>query len=135
VFSRGDTVYTVYIPMTDAGGGPDWPMQYALMSPAQARSGLLNGLLTPPVVITKKPAMAPKSELIANSGPVFVTGIIDENGKLQALRAMRALDCRTRAAVNALAQWEFLAAQLGGKPVAIKVLIGVSVLSAEGVGK
>ena len=135
VFSRSDTVYTVYIPMTDAGGGPDWPMQYALMSPAQARSGLLNGLLVPPVVITKKPAMAPKSELGANSGPVFVTGIIDENGKVQALRAIRPLDGRARSALNAIAQWEFLAAQLDGKSVASRVLIGVSVLPAEEIGK
>ncbi len=135
VFSRSDTVYTVYIPMTDAGGGPDWPMQYALMSPAQAHNSVLNGLLTPPAVLKKSPATAPKTGLAANSGPVFVTGIIDETGKLGALRAIRALDGRTQAAVNALAQWEFLAAQLGGKPVACKVLIGVSVLSAEEVGR
>jgi len=121
--------------MTDAGGGPDWPMQYALMSPAQAHNSVQNGLLTPPAVLKKSQATAHKTELTANSGPVFVTGIIDENGKLQALRAMRALDGRTQAAINALAQWEFLAAQLGGKPVAVKVLIGVSVLPAEEVGK
>ena len=131
MFSRGDTVYTVYIPMTDAGGGPDWPMEYALTSPAATG----NGLLTPPVVLKKIQATAPKTELTPNSGPVFVTGIIDENGKLQALRAMRALDGRTQSAVDALAQWEFLAAELDGKPVASKVLIGVSVLPAEEVGK
>jgi len=135
VFSRSDTVYTVYIPMTDAGGGPDWPMQYALMNPAQAHNGLPNGLLIPPVVLKKSQATAPKTEFTVNSGPVFVTGIIDENGKLQALRAMRALDGRTQSAVNALAQWEFLAAQLDGKPVASKVLIGVSVMPVEKVEK
>ena len=135
VFSRSDTVYTVYIPMTDAGGGPDWPMQYALMSPAQARNGSSNGLLAPPAVLKKSPATAPKTGLAANSGPVFVTGIIDETGKLGALRAIRALDGRTQSALSALAQWEFLAAQLGGKPVACKVLIGVSVLPAEEVGR
>jgi hypothetical protein len=135
VFSRSDTVYTVYIPMTDAGGGPDWPMQYALMGPAHARNDSPNGLLAPPVVLKKSPAMAPKTELGANSGPVFVTGIIDESGKLGALRAVRALDGRAQSALNALAEWEFLAAQLDGKPVACKVLIGVSVIPAEEVGK
>ena len=49
VFSRGDTVYTVYIPMADAGGGPDWPIEYALMNSALAG----NGLLTPPVALKK----------------------------------------------------------------------------------
>jgi hypothetical protein len=131
VFSRSDTVYTVYIPMTDAGGGPDWPMQYTLMSSALAH----NGLLVPPVVLKKVQATAPKTGLTANSGPVFVTGIIDENGKLQALRTIRARDGRAQSAVNALAQWEFLAAQLDGKPVASKVLIGVSVMPTEEVGK
>ena len=135
VFSRSDTVYTVYIPMTDAGGGPDWPMQYALMSPAQAHNGSPNGLLTPPAVLRKSQATAPKTGLAANSGPVFVTGIIDENGKLGALRAVRDPDGRTQSALNALARWEFLAAHLGGKPVACKILIGVSVLPAEEVGK
>ena len=135
MFSRSDTVYTVYIPMNDAGGGPDWPMQYALMSPAQAHNGLPNGLLTPPAVLKKNQATAPKTGLAANSGPVFVTGIIDENGKLGALRAIRVLDARAQSALSALAQWEFLAAQLSGKPVACKILIGVSVLPAEEVGK
>jgi hypothetical protein len=135
VFSRSETVYTVYIPMTDAGGGPDWPMQYALTNSAPAHNGSLNGLLTPPVVLKKIQATAPKTALTSNSGPVFVTGIVDENGKLQALRAIRALDARAQWAVNALAQWEFLAAQLDGKPVSSKILVGVSVRPAEEAGK
>jgi len=135
VFSRSDTVYTVYIPMTEAGGGPDWPMQYALVSTSPAHSGLPSGLLTPPVVLKKNRATAPKAALAANSGPVFVTGIIDENGKLGNLRAIRAVDSRTQSALNGFAQWEFLAAQLDGKPVGCKVLIGVSVMPAEEVGK
>jgi len=135
VFSRGEIVYTVYIPMADAGGGPDWPMQYALASSGPAHNGSLDGLLTPPVVQKKIQATAPKTDLTANSGPVLVTGIIDENGKLQALRAIRALDGRAQCAMDALAQWEFLPGQLDGKPVASKVLIGVSVMPAEEVGK
>jgi len=136
VFSRNDTVYSVYIPMTDAGGGPDWPMQYALTNPASAaHNGSPSGLLTPPVVLKKIQATAPKTKLIANSGPVFVTGIIDENGKLQALHAVHAQDARAQFAVTALSQWEFLSAQLGGKPVASRVMIGVSVMPAEEVAK
>jgi hypothetical protein len=135
VFSRNDTVYTVYIPMTDSGGGPDWPMQYALMNSAPAHIGLLNGLVTPPVVRKKVAATGPKTDLAGSPGPVFVTGVIDDRGKLQALRTMRALDARAHAAMDALAHWEFLPAELDGKPVASKVLIGVSVMPAEEVGK
>ena len=129
VFSRSDTVYSVYIPMTDAGGGPAWPMQYALASPAPTS----NGLLAPPIVTKKIPAT--KLGVNANSGPVFVTGIIDENGKFQALRAVRALDSRAQSAVEALAQWEFLPAQLDGKPISSKVLIGVNASPTEQDGK
>jgi hypothetical protein len=127
IFSRDETVYTVYVPMTDAGGGPDWPMEYALVGPAP--SG--NGLLTPPVAVKKVQATCPKTDLTAKLGPVFVTGTIDETGKLQALRAVRVLDARVHSALDALAQWEFLPAQLDGKPVASRVLIGVSVVPIE----
>src|SRR6266853_1528146 len=131
VFLRTDTVYTVYIPMSDAGGGSDWPMEYAQLSSTPTG----NGLLTPPVVVKKIQATAAKIDLASNSGPVFVTGVIDENGKLKSLRAIRALDGRAQAAVNALSQWEFLPAQLEGQPVASKVLIGVSVMPSKQVAK
>jgi hypothetical protein len=119
--------------MTEVGGGPDWPMQYALMSPAQ--NSLPNALLTPPVVLKKKPATLAATYLKANSGPAFVTGMIDENGKLKDLRAVRTMDAKAQAAIRSLEQWEFQPAQLGGKPVPSKILIGVSVMPAQEDGK
>ena len=130
VFSRKDVVYTAYIPMTDAGGGPDWSIQYALASSASAG----NGLLTPPVALRKVAARGPRIDDSENAGPLFVTGVIDELGRLQGLQAVRSADRRAAPALNALAQWEFLPARLDGKPVASKVLIGVSVMPAEEVG-
>jgi hypothetical protein len=131
VFSRSDTVYTVNIPMADAGGGPDWSIEYALLgSPAAG-----NDLVTPPFALKKVGATGPKPDPNANPGPVFVIGIINEQGKLEGLRASRASDARAQAAVNALAQWEFLPALLDGKPVASKVLIGTTVMPAEAVTK
>ena len=134
VFSRSELVYTVYIPMNDVGSGPDCPMQYALFGSSAAPVGSL-GLLTPPMVVKKVPATAPKADIGADAGPVFLTGIIDKGGNLQLLRAARAMDARAQVALRAVAQWEFLAAQLDGKPVATKVLIGVSVMPAEEVEK
>jgi hypothetical protein len=127
VFGRSETVYSVSIPMAGAGGGSDWSMQYALLNPAQAGAGLL----VPPFVQKKVAATMARSQLTGDPGPVFVTGIIDENGKLQFLRAIRAQDPRSQAAVLALQQWEFLPAQLDGKPVPSKVLIGVTITAAE----
>jgi hypothetical protein len=106
-------------------------MAYALMDSAAAG----DGLPTPPVALKKIAATGPNTDRSANSGPVLVTGVIDENGKLQALRAIRTSDVRAQSAVDALAQWEFLPAQLNGKPVASKILIGVDVSPAWEVGK
>jgi len=131
VFARDETVYTVYVPMSDAGGGPDWPIEYALANPALAG----NGVVIPPLAIKKFQASAPKADVSANSGPVFVTGIIDDNGKLLGLRAIRVLGVRAESALKALAKWEFLPAQLDGKSVASRVLIGVSVVPTEEAAK
>jgi hypothetical protein len=125
-FSRNETVYSVSIPMADAGGGPDWTMQYALLNPGQAGAGLL----VPPLA-QKKVAAAMKSRLSTEAGPVFVSAVIDENGKLQSLKSIRAQDARSEVALRALAQWEFLPAQLDGKPVASKILLGVAVIVVE----
>lgn len=123
VFDRSETVYSVAISMADAGGGPAWTMQYAVLNPAQAT----NGLLVPPFAQKKVPAPMPKAQFAGETGPVFITGVIDERGKLQSLRSMRPQDARSQPAIRALQQWEFLPAQLDGKAVASKVLIGVTV--------
>lgn len=127
VFSRNETVYSVTIPMAGAGGGPDWTMQYALSNPAEASAGML----VPPFVEKKAGASIPRSQFAGDPGPLFVTGTIDDKGKMQSLRCLRAQDPRAQAAIRALEQWEFLPAQLDGKPVATKVLIGVTVSTVE----
>jgi hypothetical protein len=124
VFDRSETVYNVSIPMT---GGADWTLQYAVLDRAQASSGFL----TPPFAEKKVAAAMPKSELVTDSGPVFITGIIDEGGKLHTLRPIRPQDARSQPAIRALEQWEFLPAQMDGKPIACKVLIGVSVTTTQ----
>lgn len=123
VFGRNETVYSVSIPMGDAGGGPDWTMQYALLTPEQ--NG--NGLLVPPLAQKKSAATVSSSALSMQTEPVLITAIIDDLGKLQAMKSVRAQDGRSQAALRALQQWEFLPAQLDGRPVATKVLLGVPV--------
>jgi hypothetical protein len=122
VFDRSETVFSVAIPMGDAGGGPDWPMQYAMLNHGEPGAGLL----VPPFAQKKVAATMPRTQLAAEQGPVFVSGVIDETGTLQSLRSIRA-DARSQPAIQALQQWQFLPAQLDGRPVASKVLIGVTV--------
>jgi len=123
IFSRSETVYSVSIPMVDSGGGPDWTMQYALLDAAQAGAGLL----VPPIAQKKIAANMKSAAISVDAGPVFISAIIDENGKLQALKPVRTQDARSQAAIRALEQWEFLPAQLNGKAVASKILVGVAV--------
>ena len=63
-------------------------MQYSPMGSAPAT----NSLLAPPVPTKKMQATELKADVTPNSGLMFVTGTIDENRKLQALGAIRALD-------------------------------------------
>jgi TonB family protein len=109
--------------MNDAGGGPDWPMQYSLKNHAQSGTGML----VPPFAQRKVAATIARAKFAGEQGPVFITGTIDETGKLQSLRSIRTQDARTQSAIQALQQWEFLPAQQDGRPVASKVLIGVTV--------
>ena len=127
VFDRSETVFSVAIPMGDAGGGADWPMQYAMLNHGQPGVGLL----VPPFAQKKVAATMPKVRLAGEQGPVFVSGVIDETGKLRALRSIRAQDVRSQPAIQALQQWQFLPAQLDGRPVASKVLIGVTIRAEE----
>jgi hypothetical protein len=119
-FDRSETVYNVSIPM---GSGPEWTVQYAVLDRAQAGAGFL----TPPFAEKKVAATMPKSELVTDSGLVFISGVIDEKGRLGSLRAIRPQDPKSQPAIRALVQWEFQPAQVEGKPVATKVLIGVGV--------
>ena len=122
VFDRNETVYTVYIPMADTGG-PDCPMEYALLGSTPAS----NGLLTPPVAIKKVQATAPNADPMTNLAPVFIAAVIDEAGMVRDLKPIPAADARSQSAVRALSQWVFRPAQLNGIPVASKVLIGITV--------
>ena len=124
VFDRSETVFSVAIPMGDAGGGPDWPMQYSLKNHAPYGTGLL----VPPFAQKKIAATMARAQGAGEQGPIFITGTIDETGKLQSLRPVRTQDARSQPAIHALQQWEFLPAQLDGRPVASKVLIGVTVV-------
>lgn len=127
VFGRNETVYSVSIPMGDAGGGPDWTMQYALLTAEQ--NG--NGLLVPPLAQKKSAATISSSALSIQIEPVLITAIIDDKGKLQAMKSVRAQDGRSQAALRALQQWEFLPAQLDGRAVATKVLLGIPVKEVQ----
>lgn len=124
IFARRETVYTVYISMADSGGGPAYSMQYALAGDAPAG----NGMMSPPFATKKIAATATEEQikLWGAGGPVFITGIVDEHGRMQDLRAVYPQDPRSAAAVAPFSKWKFEAAEVNGKLVPAKVLIGVT---------
>jgi hypothetical protein len=124
VFARSETVYTVYIPMADAGGGPDWSMQYAILG--QQPSG--SGMLTPPVAVKKVRAMVTGGSPGDSQTPIFFPAIISDNGEL-IVKPLPQMDVRAQQALEALRLWEFLPAHLNGSAVGTKVLIGVATVS------
>jgi hypothetical protein len=124
VFGRGETVYTVYISMTDIDGGGTWPMQYALLGAVPAGA---NALVTPP--FAEKKVRAEAQKLPPSGRQVFVHGVISEQGKIGSLAALQGIpEPLAKAAIDSLQQWQFLPAQLNGKPVAVKVLVGVMLM-------
>lgn len=124
VFDRSETVYTVYIPMADAGGGPDWSMQYAMLGQASSE----NGMLTPPVAVKKVPAIVTDDEAGNRATRVFLSAVVSDKGELT-VRPPHQIDVRTQQALDALRRWQFLPAQLNGCAVGTKLLIGVAIVS------
>ena len=123
VFNRSDTVYTVYIPMSDIFGGADWSMQYALTGSLPPG----NGLLSPPLATKKVAAISAVDPPLPRGGRVFIAAIISETGDLRDVHAVRPEESGSQIAMDALRQWQFEPAEINGKPVATKVLIGVAI--------
>jgi hypothetical protein len=126
IFDHSHAVYTVYITMSDSGGGPDWSMQYALAG--QTDEG--EGLLVPPMPWKKVPALAPNAQSTRETQ--FVAAIIDANGEPKNVRAVGTRSSNSDLAVETLKQWRFTPAELNGKPEAIQVLVGVVVRNKSG---
>jgi len=124
-FGRNEVVYTVYIPMSDAGGGPDWPMQYAVADPVAAG----NGLVSPPLTIKKVAAEGPSKTPLLPGNRIFLSGMITVSGQLRELRPLRPQENGSQIAMDALQQWQFTPAEVNGQAVEAKVLIGVTIIN------
>lgn len=125
VFARNETVYSVYISMADAGGGPDWPMQYALADPAAAG----NGLVSPPYAMKKVAAEATPKTPVVSSARIFLAGVITATGDLRDLHPVHFQEIGSQIAMDALQKWQFAPAEVNGHAVEAKVLIGVTIIN------
>ncbi|HWR35696.1 MAG TPA: hypothetical protein VN622_07485 [Clostridia bacterium] len=134
---RNEAVYTVYIDMTDVGAvGPKWTLQYAVLAQSLTSGSTMtfpatnpqpNGVLAPPFPITKElPRLPPQLAGRYRGRSMVVYGIINAEGNLQDLRVLQTPDVQVNQSVlESLRRWSFRPAEMDGKRVSTKVLLGV----------
>jgi hypothetical protein len=139
VFSH-EKVYTVFLDMRSntSDRAPSWTLQYAhLRSPVEIQDGGTSSPsqeeLRPPFPITRDaPRFNPELIRTYLHEVIVVFALMDTQGKLQRLAVKQSPDARFNPAIlGALSHWIFQPAQLNGRAVPLKVLIGVPLLPYE----
>ncbi len=127
-----EKAYTVYLDMKSPNGAPrpSWTLQYAVMGASPSvPAGKSNEGIIPPFPATKvQPDFPPELGRKYDRRMIVVYAIMNTEGKLQDLSVKQSPDTQLNAAVlAALGKWIFRPAELGGEPVAVKVLLGIPV--------
>jgi hypothetical protein len=132
---ENEKVYTVFLDMkaSDEDPAPSWILQYAVLQPQTNASDLQNppvkvaGTPTPPYATLKEvPGIRPDL-LRRNSHTLIVAlAVMNTAGKLEQISIKQTPDSELIAPlVSALRSWMFEPAQINGKPVALKVMLGI----------
>lgn len=125
---KNEKVYTVYLDMrdNDEDRTPSWTLQYALLQPPDA-GDRIKGTPTPPLVSLKViPPLDPDVLRKCARHVIVASAIMDTNGKLEDVSVRESPEVRVTAPlIEALKNWIFEPAQIDGRPVALKVLLGI----------
>lgn len=126
---RNEAVFTVYMDSAETADdpAPHWALQYAVLNPAGAA---LQDLL-PPVPLKKRTPVWPPDQLARFAGQqIAVYAVIDEEGKIRHFKVLQSPNYRLGEIIlTVLDQWTFRPATMNGKPVAVKVVLGIPVSS------
>lgn len=128
VFSD-EPVFTVYIDLEDSQGNalPSWILQYASIGQASAPENVLNPPLPAARIIPAWPSDLARRY---QNQIVVVRGLIDEQGRFQALHMLQSPRPELSTVLLAtLEKWRFAAASMSGRAVAVKILLGVPIAS------
>jgi len=132
---ENEKVYTVYLDMkaNDEDPAPSWILQYAVLQPQadasdpRVSSQKIVGIPTPPYVMLKAvPGLRP--DLLRRSAHTLIVAfaVMNTGGKLEQISVRQSPDSELIAPlVEALAGWMFQPAEINGKPVALKILLGI----------
>src|ERR1019366_8259036 len=132
---QNEKVYTVYLDMraNDEDPTPSWTLQYAVLQPpagAAASGGTsdrIRGTPTPPYAMLKEiPELTAQLASKCAHQLIVASAIMDVTGKLEQVSVKRTPDSQLIAPlIEALNNWTFEPAQIDGKPVALKILLGI----------
>jgi hypothetical protein len=128
---ENEKVYTVYLDMraNDEDPAPSWTLQYAVLQPAAGESGAgrIRGTPTPPYAMLKEvPELTPEQMRKCGHELIVASAIIDVSGKVEQVSVRRSPESQlVGPLVEALEHWIFEPAQIDGRPVALKILLGI----------
>jgi hypothetical protein len=122
-----EPVFTVYINMAGSSdpAAPSWILQYAPLRAADSGGDAL----APPLPAKKETPVWPPELLRRYRNQLMVVYVvIDEMGRVQRVKTMQTPNIQFNAPLlAALEDWEFHPASSGGKPIAVRALLGVPV--------
>jgi hypothetical protein len=130
---QNEKVYTVYLDMraNDEDPTPSWTLQYAVLQPAAGDPGVpaghIQGTPTPPYAILKLvPEFTPELVRKCARRLIVASATMDVSGKLDQVSVRQSPESElVGPLVEALKHWVFEPAQIDGRPVALKILLGI----------
>jgi Gram-negative bacterial TonB protein C-terminal len=130
---ENEKVYTVYLDMraNDEDPAPSWTLQYAVLQPpadaSGGHAGRIQGTPTPPYALVKQvPEFTPELLRASERKLIVASGVIDASGKVDQVSVKQGSDSQLIGPLlEALKHWMFEPAQIDGKPVALKILLGI----------
>ena len=130
---QNQKVYTVYLDMrvSDDDTAPSWTLQYAPLEPTSGQAGGAQKQPTPPYATLKQvPELTPELAAACAHKMIVIAGILTTEGKLEQLSVKKTPEPQVNSIVtDALSNWTFQPSLVDGKPVALKVLIGVRLVA------
>jgi len=133
---QDEKVYTVYLDMrsSDEDTTPSWTLQYAPLqsqhSVADASGQPQEQPSAPYATLKQVPDLTPELAAACARKLIVVSGILTADGKLERLRVMKTPDPAVNTLITeALSNWAFQPSQLDGKPVALKILLGIRLVT------
>ena len=130
---QNEKVYTVYLDMraNDEDPTPSWTLQYAVLQPAAGDPGVpvghIQGTPTPPYAMLKVvPEFTPELVRKCARRLIVASATMDVSGKLDQVSVRQSPESQlVGPLVEALKHWVFEPAQIDGRPVALKILLGI----------